>query len=366
LTVVTVLSSTVLGLARPVAADQISDAKAKAAAIEAQLTQAQNQMSALSQQYDAAKYHLGQITSSIQTTKSNIATDVQTVSKDKSTLAKAAVANYITNGTASTQNPIFSGNQQTLGATNEYNQIAEGNITLAVDKLHTAENQLNVQEAQLTGEQSQAQTQVNAEQAAVSANAQAINSQKNALSQEQGQIATLVQQQQQAEAAQAAKAAQEKQQAAAAAAAVAQAPVSSGGSAQLVGANTAAPPPTAPGGAGAVQAAESQIGVPYVWGGESPKGSADPGFDCSGLTAWSWGQVGVGLPHYSGAQMADSAPVPVSDLQPGDLLFYGPGGSEHVAMYVGPGTMIEAPYTGATVWVTALRLGDGFVGAGRP
>jgi cell wall-associated NlpC family hydrolase len=111
-----------------------------------------------------------------------------------------------------------------------------------------------------------------------------------------------------------------------------------------------------------VQAAESQIGVPYQWGAESP----GVGFDCSGLTAWSWGQVGVGLPHYSGGQMADSAPVPVSDLQPGDLLFYGPGGSDHVAMYVSPGTMIEAPYTGADVRLTGLRLGDGFVGAGRP
>jgi cell wall-associated NlpC family hydrolase len=358
LTVVTVLSSTVLGLTRPVGADQISDAKAKAAAIESELTQAQNQMSALSQQYDAAKYHLSQITSNIATTKSNIATDTQAVSKDKSTLSKAAVANYITNGTASTQNPIFSGNQQTLGASTEYNQIAEGDINLAVDKLHTAEAQLNAQEAQLTGEQSQAQTQVTAEQAAVSANAQAINSQKGALAQEQGQIATLVQQQQQAEAAAAATAARQKQ--AAAVAAVASSPSRSGGSA-LPGASSP-PPPTAPGGAGAVQAAESQIGVPYVWGGETP----GVGFDCSGLTAWSWGQVGVGLPHYSGAQMSDSAPVPVSDLQPGDLLFYGPGGSEHVAMYVSPGTMIEAPYTGADVRLTALRLGDGFVGAGRP
>ncbi len=372
LTVVTVLASTVFGLARPAAGDAISDAKAKAAAIEAQLAQAQNEMSALSQQYDAAQYHLSQINSSITSTKANIAADQSQVQHDKATLAKAAVANYITDGTAATQNPIFSGDEETLGATTEYNTIAEGDISLAVDNLHTAENSLNSQVAQLDTEQSQAQAQVTTEQNAVAQNAQAVQQQKSALAQEQGQIAQLVQQQQQAEAAAAAKAAQERQAAAAAAAAAA-APVSSpassssgNASATLAGLQQAAPPPSAAGGAGAVQAAESQIGVPYVWGGESPKGSASPGFDCSGLTAWSWGQVGVPLPHYSGAQMADSTPVPISDLEPGDLLFYGPGGSEHVAMYVGPGEMIEAPYTGASVWLTGLRLGGDFVGAGRP
>ena len=369
LTVVTVLASTVFGLARPAGGDAISDAKAKAAAIEAQLAQAQNEMSALSQQYDAAQYHLSQINSNITTTKANIAADQSQVQHDKATLAKAAVANYITDGTAATQNPIFSGNEQTLGATTEYNTIAEGDISLAVDNLHTAENSLNTQVTQLEGEQSQAQAQVTTEQNAVAQNAQAVQQQKSALAQEQGQIAQLVQQQQQAEAAAAAKAAQERQAAAAAAAAAAAsspAPSSGNAAAILAGEQQAAPPPTAAGGAGAVQAAESQIGVPYVWGGESPKGSASPGFDCSGLTAWSWGQVGVALPHYSGAQMADSTPVPISDLQPGDLLFYGPGGSEHVAMYVGPGEMIEAPYTGASVWLTGLRLGGDFVGAGRP
>ncbi len=76
--------------------------------------------------------------------------------------------------------------------------------------------------------------------------------------------------------------------------------------------------------------------------------------------------MGVGLPHYSGAQMGDSAPVPLGDLQPGDLLFYGPGGDEHVAMYIGGGQMIEAPYTGAYVWIVGVRLGGNFVGAGRP
>ncbi len=367
LTVVSVLTSTVFVVARPAAGDAISDAKAKAAAIESQLTQAQNQMSALSQQYDAAQYHLTQINSSIATTKANVAANEAEVAKDKATLSKAAVANYISDGTAATQNPIFSGNEQTLGATDTYNKVAEGDISLAVANLHTAQNALNAQESQLQGEQSQAQTQVAAEQQAVAQNAQAIQSQKSALSQEQGQIAQLVQQQQALEAAAAAKAAQARQQAAAAAAA---APAHSSGGAQgsasAAALSQAAPPPSSPGGAGAVQAAESQIGVPYVWGGESPKGSANPGFDCSGLTAWSWGQVGVGLPHYSGAQMADSTPVPISDLQPGDLLFYGPGGSEHVAMYVGPGTMIEAPFTGASVWTTGLRLGGDFVGAGRP
>jgi peptidoglycan DL-endopeptidase CwlO len=371
LAVVAVLSSTVVGLARPAAGDAISDAKAKAAAIESQLEQAQNEMSALSQQYDQAKYHLSQINSSISSTQANIAADQKQVAKDKTTLSKAAVANYISDGSASAQNPIFSGNEATLGATTEYNQIAEGDISLAVDNLHTAESQLNAQENQLQGEQSQAQNQVSVEQNAVSQNQQAISQQQQALSQEQGQIATLVKQQQEAEATAAANAAAAKQAAAKAAAASAAAATqqqSSGAAAAAPSAavSQAAPPPTAAGGAGAVQAAESQEGVPYVWGGESPKGSASTGFDCSGLTAWSWGQVGVGLPHYSGAQMADSAPVPISDLQPGDLLFYGPGGSEHVAMYVGPGEMIEAPYTGAVVWVTSLRLGNGFVGAGRP
>jgi peptidoglycan DL-endopeptidase CwlO len=368
LTVVSVLASTVFMAARPAAGDAISDAKAKAAAIESQLTQAQDQMSALSQQYDAAQYHLSQINSSIATTKGNVAADESQVSNDKSTLSKAAVANYISDGTAAAQNPIFSGNEQTLGATDTYNKVAEGDISLAVANLHTAEDSLNAQVGQLQDEQGQAQTQVAAEQSAVSQNQAAIQSQKSALSQEQGQIAQLVQQQQQAEAAAAVKAAQAKQQAAAAAAAVATtaAPSHAAGAAPAAALSQAAPPPSSPGGAGALQAAESQIGVPYVWGGESPKGSASPGFDCSGLTAWSWGQVGVGLPHYSGAQMGDSTPVPVSDLQPGDLLFYGPGGDTHVAMYVGGGSMIEAPYTGASVWITGLRLGGNFVGAGRP
>src|SRR3974390_2889800 len=109
-TVVTVWASTVFGFARPAAGDALSDARAKAAAIEAQLSQAQNEMSALSQQYDEAMYHLSQINSNITTTKAAIAADQQQVDHDKAVLSKAAVSTYITDGTAAAQNPIFSGN----------------------------------------------------------------------------------------------------------------------------------------------------------------------------------------------------------------------------------------------------------------
>jgi cell wall-associated NlpC family hydrolase len=346
---VTVCSSTVILVSRPAAGDSVGSARAKAAAIESELSAAQSRMSALSQQYDAAKSRLQSIDNSITSTKASITADTLQVANDRKTLSKAAIDNYVTDGTAANTNPIFGSNNKTAGAANEYSEIAEGDLNLAVSSLHTAQNTLTAQEAHLQGQQASAQQALSAEQAAVAANQAQIAAQQNALSQENGEIASLVDAAQRAAAAAAARQTQTRLH-----------------TASYVDLSSAAPPPTAAGGEGAVQAAESQLGVPYVWGGESPKGSSDPGFDCSGLTAWSWGRVGVGLPHYSGAQMSDSTPVPLSDLQPGDLLFYGPGGSDHVAMYVSPGTMIEAPESGESVHLTALRLGDDFVGAGRP
>jgi cell wall-associated NlpC family hydrolase len=341
-------------VARPASGDSISSDKAQAAAIEARLAAAQNEMSALGQEYDAASARLHQIDEAITTTKATIGSDQRQVVADRTRLTRAAIDNYVSDGTASGANSIFSGNQTTNGAATEYNVIADGDISLAMDNLHTAQRTLTAQESELESQQGQAKQAVATEQAAVNQNAHEVQDQQGALDEENSQIAALIAQQELQQ-----EQSQEQAAEARIVAAQLEATVTSDS-------NSPAPPPTAAGGEGAVQAAESQLGVPYVWGGESPRGSPDPGFDCSGLVAWSWAQVGVDLPHYSGAQMSDSAPVPLSDLQPGDLLFYGPGGSQHVAMYVSAGTMIEAPETGEVVHLTALRLGDDFVGAGRP
>src|SRR5689334_1716621 len=98
--------------------------------------------------------------------------------------------------------------------------------------------------------------------------------------------------------------------------------------------------------AGAVREALTQLGVPYVWGGES----AGRGFDCSGLTQWAYGKEGINLPHDAAAQTIGQR-VPESNLAPGDLAVW----DGHVAMYIGNGTMIEAPHTGDVVHIVPLR-----------
>jgi len=386
MSLVTVCSSTVLLASRTVGADTVASAQVKAAAIEAALAAAQNRMSALGQQYDAARAQLSQVDSNIASTKAAIVKRKHQVASDKSILERAAISNYISDGSATADNPLFSQNEKTLGAATEYNQIASGDLNEAVDNLDTAESKLSAQQAELTAQQGQAQNAVSSEQATVAANQQVEQQQSAALAQENGEIATLVLQQQQAAAAQAAQVVQAKIAAAASAQAkaiaaqhsVASAPTAASGSNSLnatasSGRSSGAtispipysPVPVAAGGAGAVAAAETQLGVPYVWGGETP----GVGFDCSGLVQWAWRQAGVSLPRTSGAQFEATTPISIADLEPGDLLFYGPDGSDHVAMYVGGGTMIEAPETGQVVHLTPLRLGgygESFAGAGRP
>jgi cell wall-associated NlpC family hydrolase len=123
-------------------------------------------------------------------------------------------------------------------------------------------------------------------------------------------------------------------------------------------------------GALAVAYAKKQIGVPYVWGGETP----GVGFDCSGLVQWAWARAGITIPRTTETQWPAMLHVTLTELQPGDLLFYdnldGDHQVDHVVMYVGSGpwgvdTTIAAAHTGTDVALAPLFTA-GLIGAARP
>ena len=122
----------------------------------------------------------------------------------------------------------------------------------------------------------------------------------------------------------------------------------------------------------AVDWALAQVGTPYIWGGETP----GVGFDCSGLVQAAYKVAGVTLPRVAQDQY-DAGPIlPAGTaLEPGDLVFFGggPQSIDHVGLVVGPGIMVDAPYTGADVREDAFPTTVGasfggmvFVGASRP
>jgi cell wall-associated NlpC family hydrolase len=351
LAVAALLSGTVFPLisaSPPAGASQISDLQAKASQLQQQISSESQQIGVLGERYDHAEDQINTLNAEIANTRDQISTDQKRVVGDQDNLRTVAINSYIGDGSVELSNPLFATNQKTFAAQQEYDQVATGNLGVAVANLHTAEVQLDAAEANLDTQDNQAHGDANA---AASAEATA-NQQEAALNadlgQVKGQLGTLVAQAEQA--AQNAENAQTQR--------------------VLVDGATFPPPPSAGGAAAAaVEAAESQLGVPYVWGGTSPRGTpGDPsgGFDCSGLVMWAWAQAGVDLPHFSGSQFDDTAPVPVAAMEPGDILFYGAGGSEHEAMYVGGGEMIEAPDAGDVVHITPIRLGGGFAGVGRP
>ncbi|MDA3639738.1 peptidoglycan hydrolase RipC [Mycobacterium xenopi] len=127
-----------------------------------------------------------------------------------------------------------------------------------------------------------------------------------------------------------------------------------GGSPAGGAAGAGVPDALPPGGSGegaaaiAVQAALTQVGQPYAWGGAAPGG-----FDCSGLVMWAFQQAGIPLPHSSQALAHGGQPVALSDLQPGDVLtFY--SDASHAGIYIGDGLMVHSSTYGQPVRVVPM------------
>ena len=111
---------------------------------------------------------------------------------------------------------------------------------------------------------------------------------------------------------------------------------------------------------GVVGVAMRYLGVPYVWGGSSPRG-----FDCSGLVMYAFAQIGISVPHSSYSQFNMGTPVSMGQLQPGDLVFF--SGASHVGIYIGGGQFIHAPHTGDVVKISSMTgyYSSAFIGGRR-
>jgi cell wall-associated NlpC family hydrolase len=103
----------------------------------------------------------------------------------------------------------------------------------------------------------------------------------------------------------------------------------------------------------------SELGKPYVWGATGPAT-----FDCSGLTQYVWKAAGVTIPRVAADQDSWAVPVPLDQLLPGDLVFFGNSYIHHVGIYIGDGLMINAPHTGTVVQVSPIWWTD-LAGFGR-
>jgi cell wall-associated NlpC family hydrolase len=110
----------------------------------------------------------------------------------------------------------------------------------------------------------------------------------------------------------------------------------------------------------AARLASRYVGVPYAWGGASPR----HGFDCSGLVMYVYSKLGVSLPHHAASQYRYGREVSRWGLKPGDLVFF--SGLGHVGLFIGKGRFIDAPHSGAVVRVASLASrSSSFIGARR-
>ena len=253
-------------------------------------------------------------------------------------------------------------NVQELGSRAKYGEAAAETDNKMIDQLGILDEQLNIQERQLQHQKADAQKREDEAASARKAVEQATSQMQHLLDSTRSDIRSLANRiEQDRLRAQAAAERARIQAEEAAQRAAAQTNGGGGGgfsnssSSADVGVDPGSIPAPSSGAAAAVEYAREQIGKPYIYAGTGPEG-----FDCSGLTMMAWAQGGVSMSHGSQSQYLSFPHVPISALQPGDLVFFGSSGpsNHHVGLYVGGGTMIEAPHTGAYVRYSSIYRPD--------
>jgi len=299
-------------------------------AAKARLAQLQEQFSALNEQWNEARYQLQQTQEHLAEAKAMKDSAERDAAAARAQLADRAVQAYTDMG--SQYEALLSANSIT-----EFSDRLEflGSITQTDSDLATKADEAAQRAAWATQEYDRAVADAQAKADAM--NAQRDQAQANL--NEQAQVANQLQADysQWLQAQQAALDAQQNQTSTT---------TDTGGGSSSGGGDTSGggggfvPPPNASGAQIAIAAAQSALGSPYVFGAAGPSA-----FDCSGLTSWAWAQAGVYLPHSASAQYSSLPHVPLDQVQPGDIIYYGNFGP-HVALYIGGGQIIHARHPG--------------------
>jgi cell wall-associated NlpC family hydrolase len=319
--------ATVAGLiVQPVGANELSDKRAEAAVIASRLAELDGAMMDVNARFEAANYKLSQAEAAVAEAR-RMATETKAeMDKRAEELRGFAVKAYMGGTEGPAADALLTDDASAGVISTTYMSSLSGNRQDYVDALNAARSKAEEDAARLA--QAEAEAKASADEIEVARNqAKAQRDEQAALNARvQGEVAELVRRE------------QETIRAAAAAAAAARRSASVGtsprGSSQV---SVNVPPANGSVANAAIRAGLTKVGSPYVWAASGPSA-----FDCSGFTQWAFGQAGVRLPHYSGAQYAMTTRISASQLQPGDLVFWGGSGSAHVAIYMGNNQLVHA------------------------
>jgi len=321
-----------------VGAAPIDDLRAKAAEVEGQMNDVGAKLGVLYEQIKSTEYQMDQAKQTIAASQAGIAAAQGEVDRITALVRQRAASVYRKAG-ARTMG-MFDTDIREQASRRKYASATNERDDRLLDQLDEAKEDLAAKQAvaeRLRAEVQQQQETLKAQQAEFEQQKAELDRIKSGID---GQIAQLVAEE------------QARRRAAEAAAAAASRRLNAGaGSSQFDPSKV----PPASGRAGiAVAFAQAQLGKPYCYAGKGPDC-----FDCSGLTQQAWAAAGISLPGNSEAQFGSLPRVPLSEVQPGDIVWF-PG---HVGIYAGGGAVINATHTGDVVRIHPLSL---YQGAVRP
>lgn len=345
------------------AADPLADKRAEAERIAEQLEQQGERISILAEEVNNARLEADKVETAAAAAAAEVARTEQQVLDARNRLRLQAVNAYVRGGQLPAVQMLVTGDQDDFGIRQSYVKAVVGKEQVALAELHRAREERQGKRASLEDARGRARDALATMEASRRQAAAAEATQRATLGRVQGELAALVEADRRRREEEAARRAREeilRRQAE-----EERRRRSTTTTTAPRGGSTAPPAPTAgparppaAGASAAVAEAKEQLGKPYEWGAAGPDS-----FDCSGLTQWSWKAGGKSLPHSSQAQYSATSRVNLSDIQPGDLTFYG-SPIHHVGIYVGDGKMVEASETGKPVRYASIFRSD-LVGVGR-